>query len=270
MAANTNLDSWDTNAASWDSYMGPNGNHFVTYLELPSLSSLLSPRPGEHALDLATGNGLVARWLAEQGCAVSASDGSAEMVRIARDRVGEDVRWSVVNLADEAAFGPLVREALELGGFDVISLNMAIMSLDTLVPLANALPKLLKPRTGRFAAALLHPAFMTLGASRRVDAVEDSSGNRGFEHKYSVEIRRYLDVPPGACRAVPGLPVEATYFHRPLHALFAPFFAAGLVLDGLEEPGFKAGGDVVGGWDKFSQIPPILVFRLRWMGGRAE
>ena len=152
MAANTvpsNLTTWTANAAFWDSYMGTHGNHFVNRLELPSLSSLLSPLPGEHALDLATGNGLIARWLQEKGCVVSASDGSAEMVKLARERVGDGVKWGVVDLTDEGGFVGLVKEAEELGGFDAISLNMATMSLPTLVPLATALPKLLKPRTGR-------------------------------------------------------------------------------------------------------------------------
>ncbi|KAI9855298.1 MAG: hypothetical protein M1813_009837 [Trichoglossum hirsutum] len=202
------LASWTANASFWDSYMGTQGNFFVTHLELPSLQSLLSPVPGEHALDLATGNGLIAKWLEEKGCVVSATDGSAEMVRLARERMGDAAKWGVVDLTDGGQLGTLERDAEELGGFDIVSLNMATMSLSTLVPLATALPKLLKPRTGRFVAVLLHPVFMTLGASRRVEAVEDSSGTRGFEYKHSVEVRRYLDIPPGACRAVLGQPVE--------------------------------------------------------------
>ena len=155
MAA-SNVDSWTTNAAFWDSYMGTRGNDFVNRLELPALSALLSPLPGEHALDLATGNGLVAHWLKEKGCVVSASDGSAEMVKLARERVGEGVKWGVVDLTDEGSFGGLLSEAEELGGFDIVSMNMTTMSLSTLTPLANALPKLLKPRTGRSVVMPFH------------------------------------------------------------------------------------------------------------------
>lgn len=55
-------------------------------------------------------------------------------------------------------------------------------------------------------------------------------------------------------------------YHRPLHALLAPFLAAGLVLDALEEPNFDpslADETRPLGSKSFGEIPKLLAFRLR-------
>lgn len=60
--------------------------------------------------------------------------------------------------------------------------------------------------------------------------------------------------------------LQQTVFHRPLHELLAPFFAAGLMLDALEEPTFDESfvDDArPHGSKSFTQIPKILAFRLR-------
>lgn len=94
------LDSWETNASFWDDSIGKDGNIYWQKLQEPSLRRLL----GDHlkrqhgqkpclALDLATGNGLCARWLAKHGAKVYATDGSENMLQIARNWTrGED--WS--------------------------------------------------------------------------------------------------------------------------------------------------------------------------------
>jgi hypothetical protein len=62
-------------------------------------------------------------------------------------------------------------------------------------------------------------------------------------------------------------PIPHPYFHRPLSALLAPAFAAGLVLDAMEERAFPAeniGDDPALSWDgRFSEIPAAIVGRLR-------
>ena len=81
------LANWDVNASFWDQGMGATGNDYYTDLELPALKRMAAIQGGERALDLATGNGLVARWLAGQGVgSVIATDGSKKMVECARGR----------------------------------------------------------------------------------------------------------------------------------------------------------------------------------------
>ena len=62
----------------------------------------------------------------------------------------------------------------------------------------------------------------------------------------------------------PGQPANQLYFDRPLSQLLAPFFAAGLALDGIEEPAFPEGEEADGpGWRTTPELPPFLVARLR-------
>ena len=57
------------------------------------------------------------------------------------------------------------------------------------------------------------------------------------------------------------------HFHRPLHTLMGACFAAGLALDGLEEPAFTTfSTDLAPRWDNCGEIPPVLAARLRVPG----
>ena len=63
-----------------------------------------------------------------------------------------------------------------------------------------------------------------------------------------------------------GEPEAHYYFHRPLGQLLGACFAAGFVLDGLEEPSFgpeETSRRRALGWGNFRQIPPVLAARLR-------
>jgi hypothetical protein len=67
----------------------PDGNKYWRTLQEPCLGRFLNghlTKPGCRALDLATGNGLCARWLAERGAKVTATDGSEKMVEITKGR----------------------------------------------------------------------------------------------------------------------------------------------------------------------------------------
>lgn len=78
------LDAWDANAAYWDEGIGRGGNKYWDALQRPSLERMVQVTPDSHALDLATGNGIVARWLASRCRSVLATDGSAEMLKRAQ------------------------------------------------------------------------------------------------------------------------------------------------------------------------------------------
>lgn len=149
----TSQSSWDTNAAHWDEAIGQEGNKYWKVLQLPALERL-TPRgqPGRKALELATGNGLAARWLASAsggGCAsVLATDGSAEMLKHAARRQNDEAAaaktaYRQIDVTDSVAFDELLADQPD--GFDVVLLNMAIMDIADLKPLAKALPELLKP-----------------------------------------------------------------------------------------------------------------------------
>lgn len=149
------ISSWRTNAGYWDATISKTGNKYWRRLQEPSLARLLSAhlsKPGCRALDLATGNGLCARWMLQKGAThVLATDGCEEMVQIARgyaqadgmlEENGASVTFRVVDVTSERDLQGLLAGDKE-ERFDVVLMNMAIMDVATLEPLAKALPGLL-------------------------------------------------------------------------------------------------------------------------------
>ncbi|KAK5062707.1 hypothetical protein LTR84_004781 [Exophiala bonariae] len=277
--AKSALEFWDANAPVWDDVMREDGNDYWTVLEMPALQRMAEVKPGDSALDLATGNGLVARWLVENGAStVSATDGSSAMLQYAIKRTSDwatargpqhedSITFKTLNVVDRDQVNLFVQEVSEYkpAGFDVITMNMAIMDIPDLVPLAHLISVVLKAHSGRFIATILHPLFFTSGASRHIEASEDSEGNRVIDR--SIVVRQYLDVPPRKIAPITSdQPARQIAFHRPMHQLLAPFFAAGLVMDRLEEPNFDESFiDKVKPYasKNYSQLPKILAFRLR-------
>lgn len=86
MEHNDALAAWEANASFWDSVIGSTGNDYYRVLELPVLDRMVQVKKDERALDLATGNGLVAHWLAQAGAKVIATDGSRKMLELAEMR----------------------------------------------------------------------------------------------------------------------------------------------------------------------------------------
>lgn len=88
------LETWQANAQEWDKAVGNNGNKYWTVVQEPCLERLLGSRltaaKGSaqpcRALELTTGNGICARWLAAHGAEVVATDGSSNMLEHARAR----------------------------------------------------------------------------------------------------------------------------------------------------------------------------------------
>jgi 2-polyprenyl-3-methyl-5-hydroxy-6-metoxy-1,4-benzoquinol methylase len=250
--------AWDTNAAFWDERMGE-GNDFFHILLWPGVEKLLKPEPGERILDVACGNGLTSRRLANAKASVTAFDGSTAMIALAKRRPGpSNIDYRVVDATDrEALLG------LGPGAFDGALCNMALMDMADIDPLMNTLAVLLKPR-GRFVFSVLHPCFNN-PATVQMGELEDRNG--ALVTTYSVKIARYKTPFTQVGLAMHGQPVPHPYFHRPLGLLLAPALSAGLVLDGFEERSFPpehAGVTTPLSWDgRFSEIPAALVARLR-------
>jgi 2-polyprenyl-3-methyl-5-hydroxy-6-metoxy-1,4-benzoquinol methylase len=76
------IQAWDRNAAFWDERMGE-GNDFFDVLLWPAVEKLLKPEPGERLLDVACGNGVTSRRLANAKASVTAFDGSPAMIALA-------------------------------------------------------------------------------------------------------------------------------------------------------------------------------------------
>jgi len=110
------LSKWNAIASYWDAGIGRDGNKYWRVLQEPCLRRMLGAhlaKPGCRALDLATGNGLCARWLKDQGATeVVATDGSLEMLMGAGAHDGgEGVDWRVLDVTEEKDWSTLVERA---------------------------------------------------------------------------------------------------------------------------------------------------------------
>jgi hypothetical protein len=94
---------------------------------------------------------------------------------------------------------------------------------------------------------------------------DDSQGDGRVT--FSVRVTRYRNLAPEKGIAIVGQPQPHYYFHRPLYTLLGACFAAGMMLDGLEEPAFTTpSANVAPRWDNCAEIPPVLAARLRVPG----
>jgi 2-polyprenyl-3-methyl-5-hydroxy-6-metoxy-1,4-benzoquinol methylase len=252
---------WDTNAEAWDARMGDEGNGFQRLLVAPAAERLLCAQRGQLILDVACGNGVFSRRLARLGARVVACDFSAALIERARARseaqeLAGQVSYQVVDATDEAQL-----LALGEGRFDGAVCNMALMDMAAIEPLFNALARLLKPG-GPFVFSVMHPCFNTT-STLMVENWDEAGTDRTV---LSVKVSQYLGLAPTKGLAIMGQPLPQHYFHRPLHALFAAGFKAGFAVDGLEEPAFtpeQAKGAPLLSWMNFTEIPPVMVVRMR-------
>ena len=256
-------EAWNRNAAFWDERMGE-GNDFVEVLIWPPTERLLALRPGERVLDIACGNGLTSRRLAAVGAEVVAFDISEEMVTHARQRTVEHadhIQYLVLDATDEAALMSLGESR-----FDAALCNMALFDMAEIKPLFRALVRLLRPG-GRFVFSVLHPCFNSPHIAH-VGERQDVEGE--ITTVYSVKVFGYISSTVAYGLAIPGQPAPQPIFHRPLGTLLGAGFEAGFVLDGLEErafpPDHPAGTKHLSWGGNFSEIPPVLVARMRLIG----
>jgi 2-polyprenyl-3-methyl-5-hydroxy-6-metoxy-1,4-benzoquinol methylase len=254
---------WNENAAFWDGRMGE-GNDFVEVLIWPPTERLLALQPGERVLDIACGNGLTSRRLAGMGAEVVALDFAERLIDLARQRTVEysdRITYQVVDATDEAAL-----LALGEGQYDAALCQMALFDMADIRPLMGALPQLLRPG-GRFVFSVIHPCFNN-PHMKHVAEMEDRAGE--IVTTYSVKVFGYMTSTASRGVAIAGQPEPQFYFHRPLQDLLGAGLEVGLLLDGLEErafpPDHPSGRNSLSWGGNFSEIPPVLVARLRLPG----
>src|SRR5437764_5864681 len=94
---------WNQNASFWDDRMG-DGNDFQRILIGPASERLLNLQPGETVLEIACGNGVFSRRMAELDVSVVATDFSEQLLEYARARTTEHadrITYALVNATRE-------------------------------------------------------------------------------------------------------------------------------------------------------------------------
>lgn len=249
---------WDRNAGFWDGYF-KEGNDFHRLLVSPAVERLLELQPGEQVLDVACGNGALARRLADLGAQVTACDVSPAFIERARARstgYGDRVAYALADATDEAQL-----LALGEGRFDAATCTMALMDMAQIEPLFRALARLVRPG-GRFVFTTMHPCFNSNDPHK---LLEETDRDGELVVTAAMKIEKYITPFHKLGLGVIGQPEAQYYFHRPLHLLLQPAFRAGWLIDGLEEPTFppEKEGRRPFSWENFKEIPPVLAVRCR-------
>jgi ubiquinone/menaquinone biosynthesis C-methylase UbiE len=164
------VDSWDKAAEEFAAFFADGTEFYHKHIINPSVMALLGDIEGKTILDLACGEGHVARALAEatgKNVTVLGVDASESMIRIAREKSQE--------YRDCLAFRQV--DACDLAGieddsFDVAICNMALMDIRNYRQAISEVSRTLRAK-GVFVFSILHPCFFT----PRSDWLKDGDGN---------------------------------------------------------------------------------------------
>jgi len=142
-------------AAWWDEKQGEDGDRWHRLLIEPSLERVIGEVNGLHVLEVACGNGRLARRLARRGASVIAVDASGAMILHAREREAETPTGTEYRVADAALL-----DALADGSFDLAVAGMALMDIADAEGALREVGRVLRVG-GRLVASMIHPCFDT-------------------------------------------------------------------------------------------------------------
>lgn len=210
---------WSGDVAEWyDRLVGDEGSEYHRHVVHPGVVRLLAPQPGEPVTDIACGQGALARLLHERGAQVTGVDAAPELIRAARQRGPDAIRYHVAD-ARELSFLPE-------NHFASAACVLAIQNIHPIQPVFEGVARLLRPG-GRFVLAMMHPAFRSPKETRW-------GWDDGVQFR---RVDRYLLPRKSPIVTHPGkTPNIYTWtFHRPIGAYVKAFRNAGLLVDALEE-----------------------------------
>ncbi len=222
----TSVDEWERMAEWYDAKMGDEGDLWHRALIDPTLFRVLGDVRGQRVLDLACGNGYVARKLRRAGAEVVGVDASAPIIERARAREAAAPLGITYHLADAVRL-----DRLADGAFDSVVCNMALMDMEDAEGAIGEAARVLRPG-GRFVASLCHPCFDTGPSS--IWAVERTLRETTVFRKVSHYREPHEDRIPW--RIAPDEIHETVSYHRPLSWYVRALRESGFALTALEEP----------------------------------
>lgn len=179
----------------------------------PAIRAMLGDVRGRRVLDAGAGSGAMLQDLLEAGAHAVGIDGSPEMLRLARERVGDVAELIVADLAAPLPFDD--------GAFDDVVCSLALHNLrDWETPLAE-FHRVLAPG-GRLILSVEHP-FAIWCAGRQDGQSPDYFATRPRTDRWEFDGQR----------------AEVTFWDRPLSEMLRSFLRAGFTIADVQEPGVQ-------------------------------
>jgi ubiquinone/menaquinone biosynthesis C-methylase UbiE len=251
MAGNARTASAYDDIAEWyDAWIGPHAMTDDPFF--PAVADLMGAVADRDILDLACGQGRVARHLAALGARVTAVDLSRRLLAIARRQEVAAPRGITYRHGDARTLAGVAAAA-----FDGVLCNLALMDIADLEPTLASVARVLRPG-GWFVFSILHPCYHT-ALSYEVQQPEGAmrAVGRYFAEGHWRSDRR--TGPPGKVGA----------YHRTLSTYVNALTAAGLAVEGLREPGRPSAPipdspAFAGlGQPSWAEVPSVLAVRCR-------
>ena len=204
----------------YDRLVGDAGSEFHQHVVIPGVMRLLAPRPRETIIDIACGQGVLCRALAERGVEMTGVDAAPGLIRAARERGPASIRYHMGDARELAVFPP--------DRFDAAACVLAIQNIHPIQPVCEGVARLLKP-SGKFVIVMMHPAFR---GPKETSWGWDQAANVQFRRvdRYLLPRKTPITTHPGSAPDV-----YTWSFHKPLEAYVKALRNAELLIDALEE-----------------------------------
>ncbi len=211
--------SWESSASWYDKAVGAKGHYYHQQVILPGVLGLLKLKHGDAVLDLACGQGILARHL-PKGVSYLGIDASPSLIRSAQAALPKG-KFAVHDLQQPVSLGE--------ERFSHAVCMLALQNLEAPLPLLKTASQYLQ-QGGVLCLVLNHPCFRIPRQSQW-----------GIDEKKKLQYRRmdtYMSPLKVPIQTHPSMDKDSPVtfsFHRPLSAYSALLKQAGFALLSLEE-----------------------------------
>lgn len=221
---------WEEIADYFDGRQGDEGDLWHRGLINPALLRVLGEVSGQRVLDLACGNGALARQLARKGAKVTGVDLAPTLVERAQRRESRLVGTPLgiaYHVSDAANLGQFAA-----GSFDVVVCNMGVLDMtdDTAQGAFKETARVLSAK-GRFVFCTQHPCFE---GNDTAAWVVEKMGRTTTVWRKVARYREHYEI-VNNWRVAPGQFLQTISYHRPLSWFVGSLREAGLAVTAFEE-----------------------------------
>ncbi len=223
---------------------------FFHKLAIPAVLDLASEVRGRKVCDLACGQGIVARRLANLEADVVGIDISEKLLDIARryERAGSS---DISYVRDDAQKLDTVAD----GAFEGVVCNLALMDIPDAASVFRAVHRVLG-HGGWFVFSIIHPCFLTPGSPRWVSEGGVIVG---------MEVRNYFEEGHWRKETPEGVRGRLGSHHRTLSTYMNALSDAGLTVEKFKEP--RARKEIANHLPGYKEVPGVLVVRCKKQRG---